>query len=277
MTDSFGARLRRERERRHITLAQIAASTKIKASLFESLERDDVSRWPAGIFRRSFVRAYAGAVGLDPEQVCREFVDHFPDSPDGATTAPRQNTAERSRRPTALPRPAAAWEHREIQSALDPDVESGLRLTFADAVPPAAEVRGGDRPGPDAGDLAPESRLGALAVDLGIVFVIALTAFVILGAFWMPLAVTSLTYYCGSTVLLGRTMGVSLFAPTLSTRESEPAASPSVIPLERALDMREYLERDAFNAPDANEAPPIGVPYPALRPPVDIESRRARA
>ena len=50
MSESFGARLRRERERRHITLTQIAASTKINASLFEALERDDVSRWPNGIF-----------------------------------------------------------------------------------------------------------------------------------------------------------------------------------------------------------------------------------
>ena len=57
MTDSFGTRLRRQRERRQVSLADIAAHTKIKASLFEELERDDASHWPSGIFRRSFVRA----------------------------------------------------------------------------------------------------------------------------------------------------------------------------------------------------------------------------
>src|SRR5262245_38659137 len=79
MTDSFGARLRRERERRQIALADIASRTKIKASLFEALERDDASQWPSGIFRRSFLRAYAEAVGLDVDDTLREFLQRFPD------------------------------------------------------------------------------------------------------------------------------------------------------------------------------------------------------
>src|SRR3954463_2231629 len=77
--ESFGRRLRRERERRQIALASIADNTKIAVSLFEDLERDDVSRWPSGIFRRSFIRAYAKAVGLDPDETTREFLERFPD------------------------------------------------------------------------------------------------------------------------------------------------------------------------------------------------------
>ncbi|PYR02245.1 MAG: DUF4115 domain-containing protein, partial [Acidobacteria bacterium] len=65
MNDSFGTRLRAQRERQRIGLAAIAHSTKINVALFEALERDDVSRWPSGIFRRAFIRAYAEAVGLD--------------------------------------------------------------------------------------------------------------------------------------------------------------------------------------------------------------------
>jgi hypothetical protein len=53
----FGRRLRMERERRRITLASIAENTKIGLSLLKGLERDDLSRWPSGIFRRSFVHA----------------------------------------------------------------------------------------------------------------------------------------------------------------------------------------------------------------------------
>jgi len=79
MSDSFGARLRYERERRQIALRSIAEGTKISAGLLEGLERDDVSRWPSGIFRRSFVRAYAEAIGLDPDSVVREFVEQYPD------------------------------------------------------------------------------------------------------------------------------------------------------------------------------------------------------
>ena len=61
--DSFGSRLRYERERRQIALKSIAESTKISVALLEGLERDDVSRWPSGIFRKSFIRSYAEAIG----------------------------------------------------------------------------------------------------------------------------------------------------------------------------------------------------------------------
>ncbi|HKY22984.1 MAG TPA: helix-turn-helix transcriptional regulator [Vicinamibacterales bacterium] len=79
MPDTLGARLRYERERRQIALRSIAEGTKIGLSLLEGLERDDVSRWPSGIFRKSFVRAYAEAIGMDPEAVVREFVERYPD------------------------------------------------------------------------------------------------------------------------------------------------------------------------------------------------------
>ena len=39
---SFGRRLRRERERRKIALESIAENSKISVSLFEEMERDDV-------------------------------------------------------------------------------------------------------------------------------------------------------------------------------------------------------------------------------------------
>ena len=57
-------RLRAERERRKITLESIAANTNIRAGLLSDLEKGDVSRWPSGIFRRSFVRAY----GITPHR-----------------------------------------------------------------------------------------------------------------------------------------------------------------------------------------------------------------
>ena len=79
MDPSFGARLRSERERQQIALRTIADRTKIKLSLLEALERDDVSQWPRGIFRRSHVRAYALAIGLDPDAVVREFLEIHPD------------------------------------------------------------------------------------------------------------------------------------------------------------------------------------------------------
>ena len=74
MPDTFGARLRRQREQRQIPLSTIAEQTKISISILQGLEADDVSRWPTGIFRRAFVRTYAAAIGLEPEGVVREFL-----------------------------------------------------------------------------------------------------------------------------------------------------------------------------------------------------------
>src|SRR2546423_7455172 len=73
----FGGKLRLARERRGISLRQIADSTKISIAALEALERNDVSKLPGGIFSRAFVRAYAVEVGLDPDETVREFLDRF--------------------------------------------------------------------------------------------------------------------------------------------------------------------------------------------------------
>jgi transcriptional regulator with XRE-family HTH domain len=88
MTDTFGTRLRTERERRKIALSSIAENTKIGIALLQGLERDDVSRWPSGIFRKSFVRSYALALGLDPEPIVREFMERHPDPLQIAASGP---------------------------------------------------------------------------------------------------------------------------------------------------------------------------------------------
>jgi transcriptional regulator with XRE-family HTH domain len=87
MSESFGARMRQRREHQGIALSTIAEQTKIKLSLLESLERDDVSHWPSGIFRRAFIRAYAHAIGLDPDVVVREFLEIYSDPIEVAETA----------------------------------------------------------------------------------------------------------------------------------------------------------------------------------------------
>jgi len=76
--DAFGPNLRRIRLQRGVSLEQIAASTKVSVSLWAGLERNDFSRWPSGIFARSYVRDYAHAVGVDPETTVDEFCRWFP-------------------------------------------------------------------------------------------------------------------------------------------------------------------------------------------------------
>ena len=173
--ESIGRRLRRERERRQIALASIAANSKISVSLFADLERDDVSRWPSGIFRRSFIRAYAQAVGLDPEETTREFLERFPDPNN--------------------PNPTAAPPGHPTRSA--------LRLTLADTGTSfmrgriLSSVRG---------------RWAAIVCDATVIVTVGLAMYLAMGTLWMPLCLTLIGYYAGSILLLGNTPGVCLCA-----------------------------------------------------------------
>jgi hypothetical protein len=177
---SWCARLRNERERRQIALSSISANTKISASLFGSLERGDISRWPSGIFRRSFIRAYAEAIGLDPDTVAREFLSHFPDPLEPAAPVTPGSTA-----------------------ATSAD-GAGLRLKLADAPTPFVHGRLLD---------GMRLRWAAVACDGGFVLAVALCVFIACDKFWLPLGVAMIAYYLGGILLLGNTPGVCLWAP----------------------------------------------------------------
>ena len=88
----FGTFLRQAREHRGVSLQDLAASTKISARVLESLERNDPSKLPGGIFSRAFVRAYAREVGLDPDVAVASFVTAFPDE-SGADEMPATTRA----------------------------------------------------------------------------------------------------------------------------------------------------------------------------------------
>lgn len=66
---SLGQELREEREARHISIEEIASSTKIVSRYLEALEDDRLDIMPGGFFIKGIIRAYAKAVGLDPEEV----------------------------------------------------------------------------------------------------------------------------------------------------------------------------------------------------------------
>ncbi len=68
-TLTVGQFLRQEREKRNISLEAISKSTRITLKNLESLEKDDFQAFSAPIFLKSFLRAYAQAIGLDPHQV----------------------------------------------------------------------------------------------------------------------------------------------------------------------------------------------------------------
>jgi cytoskeletal protein RodZ len=88
----FGTFLRQAREQRGVSLQDLAVTTKISARVLEALERNDPSKLPGGIFSRSFVRAYAREVGVDPDVAVANFVSAFPDE-SGADEMPATTSA----------------------------------------------------------------------------------------------------------------------------------------------------------------------------------------
>lgn len=134
---AFGDRMRRARERRGVTLEAIAQATKVPASLFAGLERGDCARWPAGVYSRAYVRAYAEAIGVDAD----EAVDDF-----GAAFAE-----------TAFPESVPGTPPRRIRAAV-----GAFRLTMDDE-PEVRQVRMAWRAAFAAADLIAAAALAYLA------------------------------------------------------------------------------------------------------------------
>ncbi len=65
---TLGEELRRRREERSIPLADISEATKIGTRFLKAIEADNYSTLPGGIFTRSFIRAYAKAVGMNEDE-----------------------------------------------------------------------------------------------------------------------------------------------------------------------------------------------------------------
>ena len=100
--EAFCARLKAARERRGLTLKAIAESTKISPSLLAALERNNLSRWPAGIYRRAFFTSYVQALGLPLEPTLAEFLRLFPDGEVVPAPAPRVDAGGEDAEPARI-------------------------------------------------------------------------------------------------------------------------------------------------------------------------------
>jgi cytoskeletal protein RodZ len=86
--ETLGVQLRRAREARSLSLREVSDQTRITRRHLEAIEADDYKQLPGGIFNRSFVKAFARAVGYDEDEavrayqrVARESGESFDDSP----------------------------------------------------------------------------------------------------------------------------------------------------------------------------------------------------
>jgi cytoskeletal protein RodZ len=76
--NEIGSRLREARDRQNLTLADVAARTRIPAAALEHIEHNAFDRLPAAVFTKGHLRAYAAVVGLDEEEIVGEYLARWP-------------------------------------------------------------------------------------------------------------------------------------------------------------------------------------------------------
>ena len=188
--ETFGPRLRSERERRGISIETIVTVTKVGADLWLGLERNDFSKWPSGIFARAFLRDYAKAVGLDADDVVDEFCRLFPHGDRRAARLIKAQAEIIGHSPGALEDPALVPR--------DGDRRSIARVRKAQVR--ARRIR-----------LAP--RTVAAAIDVACTASLAMLGPALAGAgFWASAGVAGVVYYSLSTILSGASLGTHAVA-----------------------------------------------------------------
>lgn len=105
--ETVGSRLRRTREAAGLSLAQVAAETRIGERQLRALEDGNYAALPGRTYAIGFSRTYAKQLGLDGEEVAgavrQELADHVPDEPR------RQIQTFEPGDPARLPSAKLAW------------------------------------------------------------------------------------------------------------------------------------------------------------------------
>ena len=73
--EPLGEYLKHAREKKRLSLEQIASQTRIQEHHLQALESEDFANLPAKVFAKGFVRSYAKALGLDEEEALQCFLE----------------------------------------------------------------------------------------------------------------------------------------------------------------------------------------------------------
>lgn len=73
--DHFGEALRSERQRRAVSLEDIAQTTKVTVRSLQALESEAFDQLPGGILSKGIVRSYVRCLGLDESEWVERFLD----------------------------------------------------------------------------------------------------------------------------------------------------------------------------------------------------------
>jgi cytoskeletal protein RodZ len=74
----IGARLKEAREAKNISLESLQESTKIQKRYLMAIEEGNMKILPGKFYARAFIKEYANAVGLDPDELLEEYKEEVP-------------------------------------------------------------------------------------------------------------------------------------------------------------------------------------------------------
>src|SRR4051794_13719715 len=73
MSETLGEKLRQAREEKGYTISEVSENTRISPLYLESIENNDYSILPGGIFNKGFVKSYAKFVGINEQEALLEY------------------------------------------------------------------------------------------------------------------------------------------------------------------------------------------------------------
>lgn len=90
----IGARLKEAREAKNLSLESLQETTKIQKRYLLAIEEGNLHILPGKFYARAFIKEYANAVGLDPDELMEEFKEEVPktEEPDGEQLSRIQRT-----------------------------------------------------------------------------------------------------------------------------------------------------------------------------------------
>lgn len=76
---TVGHRLRAARETAGLSVADVAAATRMRATIIEAMEADDFSLCGGAVYARAQLKMMAPIIGLDPVEIAECFDSQSPD------------------------------------------------------------------------------------------------------------------------------------------------------------------------------------------------------
>ena len=141
--ESFGERLRHERETRNTTIEEIATATGIHRGFLEALETNDFQSLPGRAFGKFYLRAYAEILDFDPEPLIVHYDrERRREPPEAYERPPDEPTLRKVEASLAKWRAERLSRHggREIVGTAEPEAAQDVEVA-ADQLAP--ELHGG--------------------------------------------------------------------------------------------------------------------------------------